>query len=83
MGAYNLEPAIGDLFWDFDDMEVLDIGKDNAVVFVKDVSRKNDEYYLHDSHELGDTVDILTIVYPDGSSRTILDASETPDTFYN
>lgn len=83
LGAHNLEPAIDNLFFDFEDMEVLEIGKDKAVILATNVSRKNDEFYLHDSHELGRIVDLLTIIYPDGSTRTIFDASATPDTFYN
>lgn len=83
LGAHNLEPAIDTLFFDFGDMEVLEIGKDKAVILAPNVSRKNDEFYLHDSHELGRIVGVLTIIYPDGSTRTISDASATPDTFYN
>ncbi|WP_319507112.1 hypothetical protein [uncultured Methanolobus sp.] len=83
MGTYNLEPAIDKFFYDFGDVEVLEIGKDSAVIFVKDVSRKNDEYYLHDSHEMGGTVKVLTMMYPDGSTRTVSSVTATPDTFYD
>lgn len=83
LGAHNLEPAIDDLLFDFDSKEVLEIGKDKAVISAKNVSRKNDEFYLHDSHELGRSVNLLTIIYPDGSTRTVSDASATPDTFYS
>lgn len=83
LGAHNLEPAIDDLLFDFEGTEMLEIGKDKAVISAKNVSRKNDEFYLHDSHELGRNVNVLTIIYPDGATRTISDASATPDTFYN
>ncbi len=83
LGTHNLEPAIDEFFVDFGDAEVLEIGEDRALVFVKNVSRKNDEFYLHDSHELGGTVNVFTMVYPDGSTRSINNAVSTPDTFYS
>ncbi|WP_407347381.1 hypothetical protein V7O61_09815 [Methanolobus sp. WCC1] len=82
LGTHNLEPAIENLFYDFENFEVLEIGRNNAVVFVKDVSRKNDEYYLYDAHDLNGTVDMLTMVFPDGSSQSFMDASSTEPTFY-
>ncbi|MBP1910616.1 hypothetical protein [Methanolobus bombayensis] len=83
LGAHNLEPAIDTFFSDFGDVEVLEVGRDNAVIFAKDVSRKNDDFYLHDSHDLNGTVDVLTMIYPDGSTRSVTDTSSTPDTFYS
>ncbi|WP_292466477.1 hypothetical protein [Methanolobus sp.] len=83
LGAHNLEPAIDDLFFDFGDIEVIELRNDQAVILVNNVSRQNDEFYLHDSHKLGTTVKVLTLVYPDGSTRTISGASATPDTFYS
>lgn len=83
LGTHNLESAIDDLLFDFEEMEVLGIGKDKAVISAKNVSRKNDKFYLHDSHELGRSVNLLTIIYPDGATRTISVASATPDTFYS
>ncbi|WP_407356751.1 hypothetical protein [Methanolobus sp. WCC5] len=83
LGAHNLEPALDTFFLDFGEVEVLELGKDNAVVFARDVSRINDAYYLHDSHALGSNVKVLTLIYPDGSTRSISGASSTPDTFYS
>ncbi|MDK2825119.1 MAG: hypothetical protein PWQ63_172 [Methanolobus sp.] len=83
LGAHNLEPSIDTFFSDFGDIEVVEIGRDHAVIFAKNVSRKNDAFYLHDSHALNGTVDVLTMVYPDGSTKTIADANSTPDTFYS
>ncbi|MDG6243826.1 MAG: hypothetical protein QCH31_05480 [Methanolobus sp.] len=83
LGAYNLEPALDDFFLDFAEVEILEIGRDHAVVFASDVSRNNDAYYLHDSHELGSRVKVLTLVYPDGSTRSMSGVRSTPDTFYS
>ena len=44
MGAHNLESPIDTFFSDFGDVEILEIGRDNAVIFAKDVSRKNDAF---------------------------------------
>ncbi|MBN2110234.1 MAG: hypothetical protein JW705_03995 [Methanosarcinaceae archaeon] len=83
LGSCNLEPALETVLFDFEDTEVLEIGSSHAVIYVKDISRQNSEYYLHDSHELGVTVDVLTLIYPDGSSRRVPYASSTPYTFYS
>jgi hypothetical protein len=82
LGAHNLEPSIDNFFSDFGDVEVLEIGRENAVIFVKDVSRRNDEYYLYDAHNLNGTADVLTMVFPDGSTQSFMDASSTEPTFY-
>ena len=82
LGSYNLKPALENVLSDFEDVEVKKIGNKHAVLFVKGISRQNSEYYLHDSHKLGATVDVLTLVYPDGSSRRVPYATSTPYTFY-
>ncbi|WP_340817798.1 hypothetical protein [Methanolobus sp. WCC4] len=83
MGAHNLETAIDDFFFEFGDVEIVEIGNGRAVIFATNVSRENDEFYLHDSHELGSNVRLITLVYPDGSIRTVLNSNATPDTFYS
>ncbi|SFM57860.1 hypothetical protein [Methanolobus profundi] len=82
LGAHNLEPAINGFFFDFDDIEIVSISKDRAVIFAKNVSRRNDEFYLYDSNELGGTARLITTVYPDGSTQTFLGASAIEATFY-
>ncbi|WMW25483.1 hypothetical protein RE474_01835 [Methanolobus sediminis] len=83
MGAHNLEPAIDNFFWDFGDVEILELGRGNAVIFAKNVSRKNDAFYLYDSHTLNGTVDVLTMVLPDGSTQGFMNANSTEPTFYD
>ena len=83
LGAHNLEPSIDKLLFDFGDFEVLEIGRKNAIIFTKNVSRKNDEFYLYDSHDLNGTVDVLIMVRPDGSTQSFMDASSTEATFYS
>ncbi|TGC11513.1 hypothetical protein [Methanolobus halotolerans] len=82
LGSYNLESTLENVFFDFEDVSVMEIGNNRAVLYVEDISRQNSEYYLHDSHDLGATVDVLTMIYPDGSSRSVPYAISTPYTFY-
>ena len=81
-GSKHLEPKIEDIFFDFENIEVLKIGRTSASVHVKDISRQDNEYYLHDSRELGMQPDVLTLVYPDKTRRNIAHAKATPDIFY-
>lgn len=82
LGSYNLEPTFEKMFSDFESVEVTKIGWNSATIRIKDVSRKVDAYYLHDSRELGMNVKTLTIVYPDGSAKDYPDSKSTPNIFY-
>lgn len=82
LGSYNLQPTLENVLFDFEQVEVREIGRNHAVVHVSNISRQNSEYYLHDSRALGAKVDMLTMVYPDGSSRNVPGATSTPYTFY-
>ncbi len=82
LGGRNLNPVFEQIFFDFDGITVTEIGQNHAVVMVKNVSRPSDEYYLHDSHELGTSVDLLTFIYPDGSTKRLEHTSSTQNTFY-
>jgi hypothetical protein len=82
LGSYNLQPTIENVLFDFEQTEVRELGRNHAVVYVHNISRQNSEYYLHDSRALGAKVDTLTMIYPDGSSRSVPGATATPYTFY-
>lgn len=81
-GSKHLEPKIEEVFFDFEDMEVLRIGRTSALIRIKNISRQNDEFYLHDSRELGMQPDLLTLVYPDKTRQDIEYAKATPAVFY-
>jgi len=81
-GSRHLEPKIEDIFFDFENVEIRRIGRTSALIHVGNISRQNDEYYLHDSRELGMQPDVLTIVYPDRSRQNIENAKATPPIFY-
>ena len=86
LGTGSMEPAICYIFNDFDNIQVLSVMKDNAVVKVMNVSYQDPEQgeniYFHDSHNLGTTVDTIILVFPSGAERIFYDVSTTPNTFF-
>ncbi len=86
LGTGSLESAIYGMFKDFDNIEVLSVREDNAVVKVTNVSYQDPEQggniLFHDSHNLGTNVGAFTIVFPSGAERTFSDVSTTPNTFF-
>ncbi|RXA16950.1 hypothetical protein EQO05_13230 [Methanosarcina sp. MSH10X1] len=81
-GSKHLEPKIEEIFFDFENVKVKEIGRSSALIQVKGVSRRSDEYYLHESREFGMAPDTLTVIYPEGARRNIQHAKFTPNTFY-
>lgn len=86
LGTGSIEPTIYGLFDDFDNIQVLSVREDNAVVKVMNVSYQDPEQggnmFFHDSHNLGTTVDTFILVFPSGVKRTFSDVSTTPNTFF-
>ncbi len=86
LGTGSIEPAIYDIFSDFNDIQVLSVREDNAVVKVRNVSYHDPEQggniLFHDSHNLGITVDNFILVFPSGVERTFSNVSTTPNTFF-
>ncbi|HJH28518.1 MAG TPA: hypothetical protein C5S51_02310 [Methanosarcinaceae archaeon] len=83
LGSRNLEPTFEQIFFEFEDVTITNIGQNHAVIMLKNVSRQSGEYYLHDSCELGAEVDLLTFIYPDRSTKQLEHTSRTQNTFYN
>ncbi len=81
-GSRHLEPELGTIFSDYNNVEMLEIGHDHAVILLKNASRKNGMFYLHDQRELGATIGSLDIQYPTGSSKNIRNADSVPNLFY-
>ena len=81
-GSKHLEPKMKEIFADFSDVKILKIGSNSASLLVSNISRKNDQFYLHESRKFDVQPGILTLVYPDGTRRNILNTSSTPNTFY-
>ena len=83
LGSRNLEPTFKKIFFEFEDVEIMEIGQNHAMIMLKNMSRQSGEYYLHDSREFGASVDVLTFVYPDGSTKQLENTRTTQNTFYS
>ncbi|MDV0446555.1 hypothetical protein MsAg5_04000 [Methanosarcinaceae archaeon Ag5] len=81
-GSRNLDPYISDFLVSFPDYRIVSIGSESATIELYNVTRTSNNYYLHDAHQLGSTVDLLVLVYPNGQTKTYENVSETPNTFY-
>jgi len=81
-GSKNLEPKIKEIFADFKVIKIWNIGSNSASLQVTNISRKSDQYYLHESRKFGVQPDVLTFVYPDGTRRNIQNPKSTPNAFY-
>lgn len=81
-GSRSLEPRIKTVFLNFD-YEIMHMDEDKAVLSVKNISRLDKGYYLHDSRELGACVNRMIIYTPD-SPRAIefLNLNSTPNIYY-
>lgn len=81
-GSRHLEPELGKIFFDYENVEIIEIGHDHAVVLLKNASRKSDMFYLHDQRELGAAIGSLDIQYPVGPSKNIRNTDSVPNLFY-
>lgn len=81
-GSRHLEPKIDEIFFDFEDPRILEIGRKEAAIRITNISRQSDNYFLHDTHKLGTRPDMLILIYPDGTRKNTPNAAVTPDTFY-
>ena len=81
-GSAKIAPEIESRFTSFDEVSVRNIGCEQATVDVKNVSHQSNEYYFHNSHDFGMTIEKLVVKLPDGYSRTYLHTNKTPDIYY-
>ena len=81
-GSHDLEDDVLSLVSPLGTPENIDFRRNQATVRISGISSEKNGFYLHDSCRLGETVEKLVLIYPDGREKVILNASETPDTFY-
>ena len=81
-GSKNLEPKIKEIFANFTEVNIRQIGSNSASLQITNISRKKDQYFLHDSRKFGMRPDILTLVFPDGTKKIYQSPISTQDTFY-
>jgi hypothetical protein len=81
LGSKNLEPKIKEIFANFTEVKIRQIGSNSASLLITNISRQKDQYYLHDSRRFGVSPDNLTLVSPQGT-RTFQNPHSTGDFFY-
>lgn len=81
-GSKSLEPKVRSIFSNFD-YEIIKIDQDKTVLRVKNISRLEKGYYLHDSRKFGETIDIVYIYSSESSSpKEYFNINSTPYFFY-
>ncbi len=80
-GSKNLEPKIREIFANFTEVKILQIGSNSASLHITNISRKKDQNYLQDSREFGMPTDALTLVSPQGTRR-LQNQNSTGNFFY-
>lgn len=82
MGSKSLEPKIKSLFIDFD-YDIIKMDEKKAVLNVKNISRLDKGYYLHDSKKFGEYIDTVYIYTTDDPhAREYSHINSTPPIFY-
>jgi hypothetical protein len=81
-GSKSIEPKIKAIFSNFD-YEIIKIDQDKAILKVKNVSRLEKDFYLHDSRKLGASINTIIVYTPDSPrTREYSNLNSTPNTFY-
>ncbi len=82
LGSKSLEPKIKSMFSNFD-YQIVKMNQDEAILQVKNVSRLDKGYYLHDSRNFGETIDTVYIYTPDSPrAKEYSMINSTPPFFY-
>jgi hypothetical protein len=81
-GSRSLEQRIQGIFADFR-YEVIRIDENEAILEMKNISRLENGYYLHDSIKFGETLRSVNIITPDSPRpREYTMINNTPNIFY-
>jgi len=84
MGSGNIEPAIKDMFYDFDEIEIISIKENHAKVLVYNVGYQDDDIegvFFYDSYMLGATVDTLIVFPYSNNPERLYNVTSTPNVF--
>ncbi len=82
IGSKSLEPKVKSLFQDFD-YDIIKMDEKKAVLRVKNISRLDKGYYLHDSKKFGEYIDTVYIYTTDDPrAREYSHINSTPPIFY-
>ncbi len=81
-GSKSIEPKIKDVFSNFD-YEIIKLDQEKAILRVKNISRLEKDFYLHDSRRLGAGISTIIVYTPDSPrTREYSNLDSTPNTFY-
>jgi len=81
-GSKSLDPKIQTIFADFQ-YEVIRIDENGAILRMKNISRLEKGYYLHDSMKFGEKLRTVYIMTPDSSRpKEYSNINSTPNIFY-
>lgn len=82
MGGTSIEPNINDLFSNFD-YKILKLDQEKAILQVRNISRFEKGYYLHDSTSFGRSINNVIVYIPGETSPTeYTGLNATRNTFY-
>ncbi len=82
LGSKSLEPKIKSIFSNFN-YEIVKMDQDKAILSVKNISRLDKGYYLHDSRKFGETIDTVYIYTNDSPrAKEYSMINSTPPFFY-
>ncbi len=82
LGSKSLEPKIESVFSEFD-YDIIKMDPDRSVLYVRNISRLDKGYYLHDARNLGEYIDTVYIYTPDSPRpRVYYSTNTTQYTFY-
>ena len=83
MGGKSIEPNMKELFSNFD-YEVIKMDQNKAILHVKNISRFEKGYYLHDSIDFGTRINTMIIYTPgDTHPAQYFGLNATKNTFYS
>jgi len=81
LGSKHIEQDMTEILVGFDDVTIKKAGSNEAVLVARGAAEQSGGYCLFDPKPLGLKVPKLTVVYPEGVSRTYYDVTETPNVF--
>ncbi|VVB84979.1 Uncharacterised protein [uncultured archaeon] len=82
LGSKSLEPKLNLVFSNFD-YEIIKMDQDKSILLVKNISRLDKGYYLHDSRRFGETINTVYIYTPDSPrAKEYFMINSTPPFFY-
>lgn len=82
LGSKSIAPKLKTVFSNFD-YEIVSMDEDKAILHVKNISRYEKGYYLHDSVKFNEVINTLIVYMPD-SNRPMeyYNTNSTPNKFY-